>query len=86
MSKKAKEPKTVANLEAEDCRWPIGDPRDANFHFCGAQRISGRPYCETHWRLSFVPSRPRYQPSYQPTIAPVPAISGLASVATRRAA
>jgi hypothetical protein len=44
MTKKPKETKTVFNLEANDCRWPIGDPRDADFHFCGAQKVSGRPY------------------------------------------
>jgi len=61
MAKKAKKPKTVANLETNDCRWPLGDPRDADFHFCGAQQIAGRPYCELHWRMSFQPSRPRHE-------------------------
>ena len=51
--KKIPTKKTVANLEARDCRWPIGDPREAGFHFCGAPHIAGRPYCELHWRMSF---------------------------------
>jgi GcrA cell cycle regulator len=59
MSKIAKTIKTVATLEANDCRWPIGDPRHADFHFCGAQKSAGRPYCEHHWHLSFTPARPR---------------------------
>jgi hypothetical protein len=86
MSKKVKKMKTVSNLETDDCRWPIGDPRDADFHFCGARQVSGRPYCETHWRMSFVPSRPRYQPSYQQTTAPALPNASSAAVATRRAA
>ena len=60
MAKKAKKPKT-ANLETNDCRWPIGDPRAVDFHFCGAQQVAGRPYCELHWRMSFQPSRPRHE-------------------------
>jgi GcrA cell cycle regulator len=51
--------KTMANLEARDCRWPIGDPRQDGFHFCGAPRMPGRPYCELHWRLSLQPERVR---------------------------
>ena len=73
MSKKSNKPKTMANLEQNECRWPIGDPRDADFHFCGALQASGRPYCAHHWAMAFVPSRPRYAQA-----APV--------LATRRAA
>lgn len=32
----------------EGCRWPIGDPSRADFHFCGKKRRTGRPYCERH--------------------------------------
>jgi GcrA cell cycle regulator len=62
MAKKQKQqhPKTVATLEKSDCRWPIGDPREADFHFCGAHQAPGRPYCELHWRMAFQPSRPRH--------------------------
>ena len=60
--------KTMANIEANECRWPIGDPRDANFHFCGAQQSAGRAYCSAHWELSFVPSRSRHQPPPSATL------------------
>jgi len=30
-------------LELSDCRWPIGDPRHPDFHFCGVRRLVGRP-------------------------------------------
>jgi GcrA cell cycle regulator len=62
MAKKAKKPKTVANLEKNDCRWPIGDPRHADFHFCSAPQVPGRPYCDLHWRMAFQPPRSRYEP------------------------
>lgn len=45
--------KTIETLEHGDCRWPIGDPRHADFHFCGAQSVLGRPYCTEHWQQSF---------------------------------
>jgi GcrA cell cycle regulator len=55
----AKKQKTVVTLERHDCRWPIGDPRQPEFHFCGARQLPGRPYCELHWRMAFQPSKPR---------------------------
>jgi GcrA cell cycle regulator len=51
--------KTVANIGRNECRWPIGDPRHPDFHFCGAPQVPGRPYCELHWRVAFVPARAR---------------------------
>lgn len=30
------------------CSWPIGDPKTADFHFCGETNEPGRPYCSTH--------------------------------------
>ena len=59
MSKNAQQKKSIIHLGAGDCRWPIGDPRHADFHFCGAQQVAGRPYCATHWPLSFDQSRSR---------------------------
>jgi len=59
MTTKPQKIKTLSNLEAGECRWPIGDPRHADFHFCGAKQAEGRPYCIEHWTLSFVPSKPR---------------------------
>jgi GcrA cell cycle regulator len=63
MTKKTKKLKTVATLESNDCRWPIGDPRQPEFHFCGAPRAAGRPYCAAHWQMAFQPSKPRSQPA-----------------------
>lgn len=47
--------RTVETLEAHDCRWPIGDPQDADFHFCGAKKLEGLPYCECRARRAFQP-------------------------------
>jgi GcrA cell cycle regulator len=30
------------------CRWPLGDPAEPGFAFCGAPRVRLRPYCGSH--------------------------------------
>lgn len=49
------ERKTLATLDlATDCRWPIGDPLRADFHYCGRTSHPGLPYCEHHCRRAYV--------------------------------
>ncbi len=45
-----KEANGISLLEVNDrvCRWPIGDPRDDGFYFCGRNARSGMPYCHDH--------------------------------------
>lgn len=69
MTKKISKIKTMADLEHNDCRWPIGDPRHADFHFCGAKQALGRPYCQHHWDLSYMPKGSRTQGGQQPNVA-----------------
>lgn len=45
--------KTLHELTAETCRWPIGDPMHADFHFCGASPKGGAPYCASHSRMAY---------------------------------
>lgn len=47
------ERKTVETLTASSCRWPIGDPQEPDFHFCGKNHVAGLPYCEFHARRAF---------------------------------
>lgn len=58
--------KTMTNIEAGDCRWPIGDPRHEGFHFCGAQQVLGRPYCAEHAAQSHEASKPRHSANSRP--------------------
>lgn len=39
---------TMRTIDSRMCRWPIGDPANSTFHFCGRNPKSGLPYCETH--------------------------------------
>ena len=53
------ERKTIQTLEEGHCRWPIGDPQEADFHFCGKNKVAGLPYCEFHARRAFQPPQAR---------------------------
>ena len=53
------ERKTIQTLEECHCRWPIGDPQEADFHFCGKNKVAGLPYCEHHARRAFQPPQAR---------------------------
>ena len=48
---------TIFSLTASTCRWPIGDPGDLDFHFCGAQSKVGQPYCEYHAARAYQPPK-----------------------------
>ena len=53
------ERKSLLDLVEASCRWPIGDPQNAEFHFCNHSKIAGLPYCEFHARRAFQPVQPR---------------------------
>jgi GcrA cell cycle regulator len=45
--------KTLFELTAETCRWPVGHPNQPNFFFCGGKSSSdGGPYCNGHARVA----------------------------------
>jgi GcrA cell cycle regulator len=44
--------KPLVELEAEDCKWPIGEPGTAGFGFCACRRVAGAPYCTAHLERS----------------------------------
>lgn len=53
------ERRSIQTLEESSCRWPIGDPQEAEFHFCGKAKVAGLPYCEFHSRRAFQPPQAR---------------------------
>ena len=44
-------------LREHHCRWPVGDPMDPSFRFCGEQRDSTSPYCTYHHLQSVQPPK-----------------------------
>ncbi len=49
----------MANMKPNQCRWPIGDPDSANFHFCGATVFVGKPYCYEHCKQAYQFTAPK---------------------------
>lgn len=50
---------TVLTINDRMCRWPIGDPSENEFHFCGRKPKNGSPYCEAHARKAYQPQQAR---------------------------
>jgi GcrA cell cycle regulator len=44
---------TIHTLTLAACRWPIGDPRDPEFGFCGRACSDKGSYCQGHAQLAF---------------------------------
>lgn len=45
--------KTLLQLTSKDCRFPVGDPKEASFFFCGGSAVPDEPYCAHHARVCF---------------------------------
>lgn len=50
---------TILSLTERMCKWPVGDPRSSDFHFCGSAAQPGTPYCAEHARLAYQPAKRR---------------------------
>lgn len=48
---------SVLQLEAHVCRWPIGDPKAADFSYCGRRADADGPYCPAHRRIAHRPGK-----------------------------
>ena len=46
----------IIALAPEACRWPCGDPRRPDFHFCSDPVAEG-PYCEHHRTMAYMAPR-----------------------------
>ncbi len=44
----------AAAADGPACKWPLGDPGDADFHFCGSPSVAGRPYCPDHCAMAYI--------------------------------
>lgn len=48
---------TVNDLTSCSCRWPVGDPKDKDFHFCGKEALPDKPYCAEHAAVAYVSAK-----------------------------
>lgn len=44
---------SLLELTEKTCRYPHGDPKAADFTFCGAPSLPGLPYCPYHSALAY---------------------------------
>lgn len=49
---------TIVELKESMCRWPLGDPTNSEFRYCGSPTHSG-PYCSHHGGLAYQPTDAR---------------------------
>ncbi len=49
----------IMELREAMCKWPIGDPTQADFVYCGADCSFGTPYCTHHSAIAYQPAAER---------------------------
>ena len=49
----------LLDLNDRICRWPMGHPGEADFHFCGEKVTPGFPYCVEHCGRAYQAQLPR---------------------------
>lgn len=47
----------AVQTQAQQCRWPMGDPLKPGFHFCDHMAIPGLPYCYDHACMAYQGSK-----------------------------
>jgi GcrA cell cycle regulator len=50
---------SILTLKEAMCHWPIGDPGEPEFYFCGRKSTGGQPYCDHHARMAYQPVQAR---------------------------
>ena len=48
-------PTSFADIKDGLCRWPLGEPEDLDFKFCGRKCAEGMIYCTEHHSLAYQP-------------------------------
>lgn len=43
----------ILGLDAHSCRWPIGNPDQTDFGFCGREKLARGSYCDLHAQGAF---------------------------------
>ena len=47
----------LEEIAEANCRWPLGDPLNEDFAYCGLPPARGRTYCAGHCRLAYQPPK-----------------------------
>jgi len=52
----------LTELTERTCKWPVGDPTQDDFYFCGCEAPENSPYCSYHAKLAYQPVSDRRKP------------------------
>lgn len=50
---------SILQLSEQTCKWPVGDPGQDDFYFCGHDSLENGPYCEYHAGVAYQAPEPR---------------------------
>ena len=45
--------RVASHVGSKTCSWPMGDPKQPGFHFCGEPAEAGKPYCAHHCHVAY---------------------------------
>ena len=48
-------PKQLEELDENSCKWPIGQPNEKSFYFCGRSSLKDFSYCKLHLLYAYQP-------------------------------
>ena len=48
-------PKQLEELDENSCKWPIGNPDEKSFYFCGRSSLKDFSYCKLHLLYAYQP-------------------------------
>lgn len=65
----------VHRLNDSTCKFPIGEPGDSAFGFCGRVTVGASCYCADHAKLCYPPTNRRVRRRYDPAVARDPRLS-----------
>jgi GcrA cell cycle regulator len=69
---------SLLELTERMCKWPIGDPREADFSFCGRGIRVGTPYCPEHASMAYQTSSRSRGPAAVAAVANDKAVAAVA--------
>jgi len=50
---------SLFDLKPGQCKWPLGDPKEETFAYCGADRPLGKSFCDHHHAIAYQPGSVR---------------------------
>ena len=68
---------SLCELDEATCRWPLGEPGEAGFAFCGAAPLAPYPYCPAHCLIAYRPQSAERSEGVAARMPPAPHARGL---------